>query len=257
MTPLSLAIIARDEVDRIERTIQSASWADEILVLDSGSTDGTPELAERLGARVVRTDWPGFVAQKNRALALCRNRWVLCLDADERLDEAAAQAIRGALEGTPTVSGFALRRQTWWMGAPMQHGSWGREWKLRLVDRERARWQGIDPHDQLVSDGQTARLPGLLVHQPYRSLGDHLATIDRYTELSARTLYDRGRRTHAWDLLLRPPLHFVAELLLRFGWLDGVRGLAVAGLGSTYVLLKYTRLWLLERGGPPAAGEGS
>lgn len=248
MTPLSVAIIARDEVDRIERAIRSVPFADEVVVLDSGSTDGTPQLARALGARVIETDWPGFVAQKNRALAECRNRWVLCLDADELLDADLAAAVRGALETAPQVAGFSLRRQTWWMGAPMQHGSWGWDWKLRLVDRERARWVGLDPHDQLVVHGRTARLGGVLAHHPYRSLGDHLATIDRYTDIAARVLFIAGRRARWWDLVFRPPLHFVAEFLLRFGFLDGVRGLAVAGLGATYVLLKWTRLRLLERG---------
>lgn len=253
MTPLSVAIIARDEVDRLERTIRSVAFADEILVLDSGSTDGTPELAERLGARVLRTDWPGYVAQKNRALEACKHRWVLSLDADEHLDPALAEAVQAALVGPPEAAGFAVRRLTWWMGAPMRHGAWGREWKLRLVDRERARWVGLDPHDRLDCDGPTRRLAGALHHHPYRALGDHLATIDRYTAISARTMAEAGRVARWWDLVFRPPLHFVADFLLKGGFLDGARGLAVSALGAVYVLLKWTRLYLRQRGGGGAA----
>lgn len=249
MTPLSVAIIARDEVDRLERAIRSVPFADEVLVLDSGSTDGTVALAEGLGARVLRTDWPGYVAQKNRALSACQHRWVLSLDADEHLDAALAEAVRAALSQEPSVAGFSMRRLTWWQGAPMRHGAWGRDWKLRLVDRERARWVGRDPHDALQCDGPVTRLPGALHHHPYRSIGEHLATIDRYTALSAQGMADDGARARWFDLLFRPPAHFVASFLLRAGFLDGARGLAVAGLGACYVSLKWTRLYLRQRGG--------
>ncbi len=249
MTPLSVAIIARDEVDRLERAIRSVPFADEILVLDSGSTDGTVELAERLGARVLRTDWPGYVVQKNRALTECKHRWVLSLDADEHLDPALAAELQRALAGEPAVAGFVMRRLTWWMGARIQHGAWGRDWKLRLVDRERARWIGRDPHDQLECDGPVTRLGGALHHHPYRDLGEHLATIDRYTALSAEGLAREGRKARWFDLLFRPPAHFVASYLLKGGFLDGARGLALAILGAAYVSLKWTRLYLRGRGG--------
>lgn len=248
MIPLSVAIIARDEADRLPDAIRSVPFADEVLVLDSGSTDGTPEVASALGARVLRTDWPGFVAQKNRALEAARNAWVLALDADERVSPALAEAIMSALSAEPAVSGFAVRRLSWWEGAPLRHGLWGRDWKIRLVRKDRARWTGRDPHDRLEADGPILRLPGPLDHHPYRDLGEHLATIDRYSAIAAARMRADGVRARWWDLVFRPPLHFVNAFLLRAGFLDGARGLSVAGLGATYVLLKWSRLFLAERG---------
>lgn len=249
MIPLSVAIIARDEADRLPEAIRSVAFADEILVLDSGSSDGTPERAAELGARVIRADWPGYVAQKNRAIDLVKNDWVLALDADERVSPELGRAILAALAAEPAVAGFALRRVGWWMGAPLRRGRWGREWKVRLFRRDRARWTGREPHDGVQLEGPAGRLDGELHHHPYRDLGEHLSTIDRYTALAARELDASGARARWWDLLFRPPLHFVDALLLKAGALDGVRGLCVATLGATYVLLKWARLWLLQREG--------
>jgi glycosyltransferase involved in cell wall biosynthesis len=249
MIPLSVAIVARDEADRLEAALRSVAFASEVLVLDSGSTDGTPELAERLGARVQRTDWPGHVAQKNRALGELRHDWVLSIDADERVSPELAAAIQIALAREPEVAGYAIRRRSWWQGAPIRHGLWGRERKIRLFRRDRARWVGRDPHDRVELDGPVGALPGDLEHHPYRDLGEHLATIDRYTALSADRMWEEGVRAHWWDLVFRPPLHFVNGILLRLGLLDGARGLCVAALGSVYVLLKWARLWLRQREG--------
>lgn len=247
MIPLSVAIVARDEADRLEAAIRSVAFASEVLVLDSGSTDGTPELAERLGARVLRTGWPGHVAQKNRALAEVRHDWVLSIDADERVSPELAVAIQAALEREPALAGYAMRRMTWWEGAPMRHGLWGRERKIRLFRRDRARWVGRDPHDRVQLDGPAGELRGDLHHHPYRDLGEHLATIDRYTALSAARMDEEGVRARWWDLAFRPPLHFVNGILLRVGFLDGARGLCVAALGALYVLLKWARLWRRQR----------
>lgn len=244
MAPLSVAIVARDEADRVGAALDSVAFADEIVVLDSGSTDDTVAICAARGARVMQTDWPGYVAQKNRALAACRHGWVLSLDADEVVSPALAEEIQALLRGEPPCAGYAVARRNHWLGAPMTHGTWGRDWKLRLIRRDRARWEGTEPHDAAVVDGPVGRLRGAIDHHPYRDLGEHLATIDRYTRLAARDMARQGRKAHWWDLLFRPTLHFVAAFLLRRGFLDGVRGLLVAGLGATYVLLKWGRLAL-------------
>lgn len=241
-----MVIIARDEVDRLPDALRSVAFADEIVVLDSGSTDGTVEVAREGGARVVETDWPGFVAQKNRALGACTGEWIFSLDADERVSPALAQAILAAVADPGDKVAFRVNRQSWWMGAPLRHGSWYPDAKIRLLRRGCGRWTGREPHDQLAADGPIGQLSGDLHHHPYRNLGEHLATIDRYTALAAAELRREGVRAWPWDLLLRPPLHFVDAYLLRLGMLDGVRGLCVAGLGSIYVLLKWARLALGE-----------
>ena len=246
MPPLSVVIIARDEADRIAAAIASVSFADEIVILDSGSSDNTPALARQLGARVIETDWPGHVAQKNRALTHAANTWVLSIDADERVSPRLAEAIRALLSSEPAADGYEVSRLSHWMGAPIRHGTWYPDRRVRLFRRDRADWTGTDPHDHVAVEGSVASLSGDLIHHPYRSLSDHLSTIDRYTARHAEVARARGVTAQWWDVLLRPPLHFVKAYLLKRGFLDGVRGGCVAGLGATYVLVKWLRLYLPE-----------
>lgn len=231
---LTAVIITRDEADRIEDALRSVAFADERLVLDSGSTDATVALAEALGARVLRTDWPGYVAQKNRALAEARGEWVLSIDADERVTPALAASIRSALASPGAVDGFRVSRRGWWLGHRLGHGDWYPDRKVRLVRRDRARWSGRDPHDVLSVTGEVRDLAGDLDHHPYRTLSEHLQTIDRYTRIDARD----GRW---WDAAIRPPWSFFRAYVLRGGFRDGLPGLLVAALGALYTLLKWSR----------------
>jgi glycosyltransferase involved in cell wall biosynthesis len=246
--PLSVTIIARDEADRIGDAIRSVAFADEVLVLDSGSSDDTVAVARALGARVEETGWPGHVAQKNRALERARHDWVLSIDADERVGPELAAAIQAVMAAGPDAAGFAVSRLSTYLGAELRHGTWYPDRRVRLFDRRCARWGGRDPHDTVEVDGPVATLGGDLLHTPYRNLGEHLETIDRYTATSAAGLRADGVRAHALDLLLRPPLHFVKAYLLKAGFLDGARGLLVASLGAVYVLLKWVRVRLGEAG---------
>lgn len=250
MLPLTLAIITKDEVDRLPEAIRSVPFAAEVLVLDSGSTDGTPDLARSMGARVVETDWPGHVLQKQRAIQAAEQPWVLSLDADERLSPELAAAIQAALSAGPEVAGFALRRHNVWEGAPIRFGRFGPRWHLRLVRKERARVVGEDPHDRVEVDGPVAKLGGALMHHPYRDLGEHLRTLDAYSARFVQRSLEQGRRARPWDWALRPPLHFVDSYLLRGGFLDGARGLCLAALGATHVALKWGRLALAQARGP-------
>ncbi|MBN1335239.1 MAG: glycosyltransferase family 2 protein [Deltaproteobacteria bacterium] len=244
MSPLSVVIIACNEADRIGDAIRSVAFAHEVVVLDSGSTDGTPEVARGLGARVVRTDWPGHVAQKNRALAEAAHPWVLALDADERVGAPLAEAIRRVLAEDPPVEGFHVCRRNHWLGRPLVGGGWYPDRRLRLVRRGRGRWVGEDPHDRLEVPGPTASLHGDLEHHPYRDLGEHLSTLDRY---SATWAAGTNRRAHWWDLAVRPPWRFVRGYLLQGGYRDGTRGLVVASLGALYTLLKWSRRWMEQQ----------
>jgi glycosyltransferase involved in cell wall biosynthesis len=238
---LSLAIIAKDEADRIAACIASVPQAGEVIVLDSGSSDATAEVAAAAGARVIRTDWPGHVAQKNRALAEARGDWVLSLDADERLSDEARRAIGDAMASD--AAGASFPRCSHWLGRPIRHGRWYPDRKLRLVRAGRGRWVGDDPHDRLVVDGHVARLTGDILHFPYRDLDEHLRTMHRYGAISAQSLARRGVAAHWYDVALRPPAHFLDAYLLRRGFLDGLPGLVLAGLGASHVLAKWGRLY--------------
>ena len=239
---LSLVVISRDEEDRIGSCLASVPWAAERIVVDSGSKDRTVEEAEAAGARVIETDWPGYVKQKNRGLALATQPWVLSLDADERLDGEASAELERSLEEPDGVRGFAFQRRSLWLGRPIRYGTWGRDRKVRVAERAFARWEGRDPHDLLVVDGQTRVLQGYILHDPYRNLREHLDTIDRYSSLSAESLAAEGVRPSWWSVFIRPPFHFIQAYVLRAGFLDGAAGLAVASLGAFHVFLKWHRL---------------
>lgn len=244
MPRLSVAIIARDEADRLPDALRSVEFADEVVVLDSGSRDGTVEVARRLGARVVETDWPGHVAQKNRALAECRHPWVLAIDADERVGEELRRSVTAALQAEPVVDGFRVRRRNHYLGRPLRAGGWYPDARVRLVRRRVARWVGEDPHDLLAVDGKVGNLEGDLLHHPYRDLAEHLGTIDRYT---ARFAEVTSSRAGILDVLVRPPWTLFRNLVLRAGIRDGVLGFHLAGLAATYTLLKWSRLYLAQR----------
>jgi glycosyltransferase involved in cell wall biosynthesis len=232
-------IIARDEADRLPAALRSVGFADEIVVLDSGSGDDTVAIARRLGARVIETDWPGHVAQKNRGLAEASHPWVLSIDADERVGPELAASIQAALEREPEVLGFEVARRNHWLGKRLRAGGWYPDRRLRLVRKDAARWVGTDPHDRLQVQGPTARLAGDLDHHPYRDLEEHLDTIDRYTR---RFVEVTDARARWWDVVLRPPWRFLKGWLIQGGIVDGWAGLQVAWLGARYTATKWRRL---------------
>jgi glycosyltransferase involved in cell wall biosynthesis len=244
--PLTVAIIARNEADRIVAAIRSVSFASEILVLDSGSSDETVRIAREAGARVIETDWPGHVEQKNRAIREASHDWILSIDADERVSDELAALIQRLEPDSQIFAGYSFPRLSWWMGRPIRHGTWYPDARIRLFDRRRARWAGRNPHDRVELDGPGSRLKGVLLHHPYRDLGEHLRTIERYTRISADAAIQSGLRAHWWDPALRPYLHLVKAILFKMGFLDGVRGWCLAVLGAAYVSLKWTRIYLSD-----------
>jgi len=245
---IAVCVITLNEEDRIGDCLASVAWADEILVVDSGSTDRTVAIARERGARVIAREWPGYVAQKNFALEQAATDWVLCLDADERVSPRLAEQIRGAVAAAPgSIAGYRMARKTFYLGRWILHGGWYPDWKVRLVRRGRARWGGIDPHDRLEPEGPVGTLAGDLEHRTYRDITDHLLTIDRFTSVAAGELHARGRGGALAGMLLNAPAKFVKMYLLKAGFLDGLPGFIVAVLGSYYVFLKYAKLWELRR----------
>ena len=239
---LSVAIIACNEAHRIARCLKSVSFADQIVVLDSGSTDDTVAIARGLGADVeVTPDWPGFGPQKNRALARCRYRWVLSIDADEQVSDALAAEILRVLREAPaeaTVAGYWLRRSSRYCGQVIRHGLWGNDRVLRLFEWQRGRFTDARVHESLVCDGETRVLEGILVHDSVDSPEDARSKARRYAFLGAEALRARGRGgslqggVHAgWS--------FVRGYLLRAGFLDGRFGLTLARLNAAGTFWKY------------------
>ncbi|MBN2800084.1 MAG: glycosyltransferase family 2 protein [Deltaproteobacteria bacterium] len=236
---LTLAVITLNEADRLARCLASAPGAGERLVVDSGSTDGTQAAAERAGARVITEPWRGHVAQKNAALSFATGDWILSLDADERLDAAAWEALAVALAAPGDAAGFSFTRTNRWLGRELRHGRWGRERKVRVVRRGGGVWVGGDPHDRLVVSGPVIHLQGAIIHEPYRSLAEHTATARRYAMISAETIRSQGRGATRLTAPTRAGLRFADAWLLRGGFLDGGPGLAVAGLAAWHTWLKW------------------
>ena len=245
--PLSVAVITLNEEQNLDRCLESVTWADELIVVDSGSTDGTIRIAERHGARVLCEPWRGYVAQKNLSLDSATHTWVLSLDADEWLTEAGAAEVRRALEA-PQLDAWAINRRTAFCGAFLRH-VWSRDWQVRLFRKDRGRFAGGRVHEsvRLTSGSRVGRLRHRLQHLAYRSMHDYVERMNRYTDLAAETLVERGRTAGIMRLLFSPPATFLRCYLLRLGILDGTRGLLVSAGSAYYVLLKYAKLWEASR----------
>ena len=246
--PVSACIITLNEEDRLGACLDSLDWCDEVLVVDSHSSDGTRELAAARGARVVERDWPGHVAQKEFAIRDAKHDWVFCIDADERVDATLRRAIESARDGGfDGVTGYEVSRVSRYLGRWIRHGTWYPDWKLRLFDRRRGGWSGRNPHDHVRVEGPVERLEGELLHEPYRHFEDHLSTIESYTTIMAREMAAEGRRARFLDVIVRPPWRFFMFYVVKRGFLDGWRGLLLAYLAAHYVRLKYAKLWVASR----------
>lgn len=258
--PLSVVILAKDEADRIEAALDSVSWAGEVLVADTGSSDGTCELARGKGARVVEIPWKGYVASRNLAHAAARHDWVLVLDADERVTPELAAEIRSvlAVDGSG-CSGFVMTRLSHLAGRSIRHGTWYPDAKLRLGRRSSGlRAEGGRVHEQIVVNGRTGRLRSPLLHFPYRDVADAIRKGSSYARLSAIDRWERGGRVGAVALVLRPLFEFLRSLVFKRGFLDGRAGVASASLHAFSYFLKAAFLLELQRreGGSGAGRSG-
>jgi glycosyltransferase involved in cell wall biosynthesis len=247
---LSACIITLNEEDRIRECLESLDFCDDVLVVDSHSTDRTREIAAECGARVIERDWPGYVAQKEYAVRQAEHDWVLCLDADERIGGPLREEIlrlRGA--GFPEKAGWRMPRRSFYMGRWVMHGTWTPDYNLRLFDRRHGHWGGYNPHDRVVLDGPMGTLHGKILHYPYRSLAEHLATMDKYTTIMAKGLDERGKKGSVINVMVNPWVRFVKYYVLKGGFLDGWHGLVMAYLAAQYVRMKYIKLLVMQRVG--------
>lgn len=248
---ISACIISMNEADRIEECIASLDFCDEVLVVDSRSTDNTRELAEAAGARVIERDWPGHVKQKEFTIRAATHDWVLCVDSDERISPPLREqiiALRDA--GFQGKDGWNMPRLCSYLGGWIRHGNWYPDRQLRLFNRERAHWGGHDPHDRVQMKGPMGELAGDLIHHPYRAFSDHLGTMDKYTTIMAQGLYDRGKRSSMAKVVFHPTWKFLRFYFVKRAFLDGWRGLLLAYLAAHYTRLKYAKLLVLEREQP-------
>jgi glycosyltransferase involved in cell wall biosynthesis len=246
MPPVSATIITRNEATNIARAIRSLDCADEVLVVDSGSTDETVKIAAGLGARTITHPWEGFAAQKNFAVREASHDWILSLDADEELDEEARAAIREWKESAPRAAAYRFARRAQYLGRWILHSGWYPDWKIRLFNRGKGRWAGGYVHESVVTDGPVGTLNGQILHYTCDSLADHRNRIECYTELAARELFERGERVGFARQLLAPPWVFMHTYFFRLGVLDGAPGFLIAWMAARYVHRKYAKLAELQ-----------
>ena len=245
---LSVVIICRDEEHNLRDCLESVKWADEIVIVDSGSTDRTLEIAAQYTDRIIAQTWLGYGPQKDFAMAQAAGDWVLNLDADERVSAQLAGEIQTliARPDNPHVA-FTLPRRTFYLGRWITHGGWYPDRNLRLARRGAGRWSDTPVHETMTVNGPVGKLHGDLLHYTYRNIAEHLRVINEFSTLAAEKMFSQHRKHALPNLLLNPPAKFLRMYLLRLGFLDGAPGLIVALLGSYYVFLKYAKLWELLR----------
>jgi glycosyltransferase involved in cell wall biosynthesis len=249
---VSVTIITLNEADHIAAAIDSASWADEIIVVDSGSTDGTLDLARAKGATVTTRAWSGYVDQKNYAAGLARHEWIFSLDADERIPAPLATEIRELLAKEPSLRGYRVPRVTFHLGRWMRTTDFYPDFQTRLYDRRAAQWHGRHVHESVTVDGGVGRLKNELQHYSYRDLRDQLERINQYSMLAARQMHEAGRRANVLDLILHPPAAFLRNYVLRRGFLDGTAGFTLSVMNAYSVFLKFAKLWEMQLPTPDA-----
>jgi len=242
--PLSVAIITLNAASQLAACLQSVRFADEVVVVDSGSTDGTPALAERLGARVIQHDWLGFGPQKQFAVDAAHHDWVLCLDADERVSPELQAAIEIALK-SPSTAAFRFPRCNRFLGRYLRHGEGYPDWSLRLFDRRQARWSDDAVHEKVETNGRVADLTGDLLHDSAESLAVYLTKQNRYTTLAAEMALAAGKRASVGRIAFSPLVRFIKFYFIRQGFRDGLPGLIHIAIGCFNSFMKYSKM--LER----------
>ncbi|MGE0443684.1 MAG: glycosyltransferase family 2 protein [Vicinamibacterales bacterium] len=247
MPKLSVTIITLNEAAHVGAALDSVAWADEVIVVDAGSDDGTPDIARSRGARVIVRDWPGYVEQKNYAASLAANDWILSLDADERIPPPLADEIRGILQANPAAGAYRIPRVAFHLGRWIRTTDFYPDYQTRLYDRRVARWQGQHVHESVKGDRPPGQLRNEIEHYSFSDLRDQVDRLNHYSSLAARQMHENGRRSGPLHLLVQPPAAFLRNYILRRGFLDGTAGLLISLVNSYGVFLKFAKLWELER----------
>lgn len=266
--PVSAFIIAFNEEDHIAGCIKSLSFCDEVIVIDSFSTDRTVEIAREAGARVVQHKWGGYRAQKEYGLSLVTHEWVINLDADERISNELRQTILSVLEEkatnlktTPNAKdecvGYHLNRVVYYLGRWWRTGGWYPEYRLRFFRRDAVRWGGVDPHEKPITSGRTERLAGEIEHYTYKDMHDQFRRLDNFSSIAAREEFARGKRSGILRITVNPLLRFAKFYWFKRGYREGFPGLLVALNEAVYTYMKYAKLWDEEfRSRQSAGAEG-
>ena len=242
MPPISATIVACNEAGKIARALRSLACADEIVLVDSGSTDETAGIAAGQGARVIHEPWHGYAAQKNFAARQAQHDWILSLDADEELDAVAQAAIVAWKRLQPTADAYRFARRARYLGRWILHAGWYPDYKMRLFDRRKAGWEGKYVHESVVVNGRAATMPGEILHYTCDTLEEHQQRIELYTDLAAQEMRERGVKVNVFRRWFDPLWVFFHTYFFRLGVLDGHQGFLISAMAARYVRRKYQKL---------------
>jgi glycosyltransferase involved in cell wall biosynthesis len=242
---ISVYMITYNNERTIRKALESVTWADEVVVVDSFSGDKTVEICREFTDKVVQRKWPGFRDQYQHASELTSHPWVLFIDADEEIPPELAQEIRRVVGGNGDgADGFLVYRRTHYLGRWIRYGGWYPDCEIRLYRRDRGRWEG-GLFAKVVVDGKVGSLTHPCLHYPYRDISEQIQRADRYSKTAAEEMFQEGEKCSLLDLLFRPLFRFVKEYLFKSGFRDGVPGLVIITTTMFYVFMKYAKLWEL------------
>lgn len=252
MSSLSVVIITKNEEANLRRCLESVAFADEIIVIDSQSTDRTLEIAREFGAECVLIEWTGYGPAKQEGVRRASKEWILNVDADEVVTPELAREIQSAIKSSDHIDGYSLGRRTEFMGRWIYHCGWYPDYVLRLFKKDSGNFDSAKIHEKVVlndsNDGNSrkGKLRGDLLHYCFTSMEQYLEKQNRYTSLGAMAAYKQGKRTGWFDLVLRPPISFISHYFFKTGFRDGLEGLIISFLSSVSVFLKYCKLYYLD-----------
>lgn len=241
--PISVSIICFNEEKKIRRCLESVKWADEIIVLDSFSTDKTLDICREYTDKIHQHEFDGHIQQKNRAIDLCSNDWVFCIDADEVVTEKLRDSILKIDTNNSDYYGFAVPRKVFYLGKWINHGGWYPDYKIRFFNKKYGRWGGVNPHDTVIVKGKTSFLKGDLQHYSYENISAHLNQINKFTDIMAREYEALSKKASVINLTIRPFIKFFKMYFIKLGFLDGRRGFIIAIIASFYVFMKFVKLF--------------
>lgn len=243
MSPISVVIIAFNEEKNVRAALESAKWADEVVVVDSFSTDKTPDICREYTDRVYQEKWRGFSGQKTYAVGLARNDWVFVLDADERFTDELIREISGLMFEGQSMAGYYVPRRNHFMGREIKHCGWSPDYSIRLFDRKRGAFKDRAVHEAVELSGEAGYLKAPMLHYTYDSISDYIIRMDKYSALAAEEMRKEGRSAGPSDMALNPVFTFLKMFLVRQGFRDGIHGLVISMLYSFYTFSKYAKLW--------------